>query len=324
MKSLRIYAAFFAILLSFSIMMAGCDFWKSKDVTAKQKVEKGKKMISQKRPEDAIEEFKAAVTLEPASFEARYGLSEAYYQARDFKKAEDAVQSALKLRPKDPQAHNMLGLILQKMGLFDAAKKAFQQASFLDRKFQEPRANLANIEEAKAEYALSRFAADFIYVLSTEYSNGNNAFMKGLEETAPVRNEVGEVSSYEISSSVYLAQEYFEKTSRLLEESADSVDREKTLLDVINAFSAAIELRREAVDLQVAGYAREHVYAGEFERAAAKVKIADTYYVDAAKKLEELMLEHRDLFSEKEFEDMKYLITYYSQDKTRNAEAARR
>ena len=115
-----------------------------------------------------------------------------------------------------------------------------------------------------------------------------------------------------MSAEFYREKDYFDKCSRILEEMADRISS-KAVSDIIDRFSRAIQQRQEAIDLQVEGYAMGGSYAGEFERSKAKVKIADTYYVDSAKRLEGLMLDRPAIFNEKDFADIGRLINYYSQ-----------
>lgn len=256
----------------------------------------------------------------PDNFETAYGRAISYYKTGDIKNAKAALKTALEFKSNEPKAHNLAGLIYEREGSFESAKRSFQEALRLDKKYDEARNNLSNMDDAKREYGIYRFAMDFIYVLSKEYSNGNNSFMRGMKDTKIVRNETGGILRYDINYEVYLAKEYFDKCSKALEEAADRATA-KAVLDMIDIFSTAIQNRQEAIDLEVQAYSTSGSYTGEFERAEAKVKIADTYYADAARKLEELMLERRGLFSDKDMAAIKYLISYYSEEKTGLAEA---
>ena len=259
--------------------------------------------------------------IEPDNFETAYGRALSHYKTGDIKNAKAALKAVLELKSGEPKAHNLAGLIYEREGSFESAKRSFQEAIRLNKKYDEARNNLLNMDDAKKEYGIYRFATDFIYVLSKEYSNGNNSFIRGTKETKIVRNETGAVLRYDVNYEVYLAKEYFDKCSKALEEAADRATA-KPVLDIIDTFSTAIQNRQEAIDLQVEGYGVSESYTGEFERAEAKVEIADTYYVDAAKALEEMMLERRGMFSDKDMAAIKYFITYYSEEKAGLAEAA--
>lgn len=314
MKRSKILILIFAFcVLNF---FTGCAKEGRVDKAAKDRIAAGKKYISQNKIEEAVKEFEQAAASEPGNPEAHYELGIAYYKNRNFKKAEDSLKSALVLNPADPKIHNSLGLAFERQGLFEDAKRSFQEATRLNKKFEEARLNLLNIETAREEYNFYKFALNFISVLSKEYSNGNNSFLRGANETKAARNEFGNITRYDVSSEVYLAKEYFDKCSRLLEEASDKVQA-KGPQDIIDRFSQAIQQRQEAIDLEIEGYAMSGTYAGEFERSKAKVKIADSYYVDSARKLEALMLDRPALFDEKNFEDLKSLLDYYSQEKTK-------
>ena len=258
---------------------------------------------------------------EPDNFETAYGRALSHYKTGDIKNAKAALKAALEFKSAEPKAHNLAGLIYEREGSFESAKRSFQEAIRLNKKYDEARNNLLNMDDAKREYGIYRFAMDFIYVLSKEYSNGNNSFMRGTKETKMVRNETGAILRYDVNYEVYLGKEYFDKCSKAIEEAADRATA-KAVLDMIDIFSTAIQNRQEAIDLQVQAYSISGNYAGEFERAEAKVKIADTYYLDAAKALEKIMLERRGMFSDKDMAAIKYFITYYSEEKTGLAEAA--
>lgn len=305
---------FLIYILCFTFLLNGCAKEAQVYKTAKNRISTGRDRLYQNKLNEAIEEFEAAASSEPKNFEAHYELGAAYYKNRDFKKAKDSLKIASGLNSKDPKIHNLLGLILQKEGLFEDAKRSFQEALRLNKRFEEPRLNLLNIDRAKDEYFVYRFASDFIYGLSREYSNGNNSFLRGVNESRAVKNEGGNIMRYDVNSDVYLAKEYFEKCSKILEKTVEGVYA-KPLLDIAERFSQALQQRQEAVDLRVEGYMMSASYSGEFERADAKVRIADTYYVDAAKRLETLMQDDAPLFDEKDFSNLKHLINYYSQEK---------
>ncbi|MFA5146493.1 MAG: tetratricopeptide repeat protein [Candidatus Omnitrophota bacterium] len=297
-------------------LMTGCTKWKEGTKTAGDLVASGEGYLGKGKLNDAIKEFKKALVMEPDNFDASYGLGAAYYKKKDFQNAEEMIRKAIDADPREPEAHNMLGLIFEKEGLFENAKKAFQQALQLNKNFAEAQNNLLNIDAAKTEYNFYRLAIDFIYLLSKEYSNGNNAFLNGASATGAVKNEGGATIRYDVNYEIYLAKEYFDKCSKLLEE-LDDRTAIKPPLEMIDIFSTAIQQRQEAIDLQVQGYSMSGSYAGEFERAQAKIRIADTYYVDAMKKLEERMRGNAALFSDKDFSAVQYLIGYYSSpDKT--------
>lgn len=321
MQKTKVNTAILALVFFASILISGCAKEAQGDKTAKGRIASAERNIAQNKLADSVKELKAALAMEPGNYEAHYWLGVAYYKAKDFAAAEGALEEALSAKPKDARAYNMLGLVCERTGRFDSAKKYFQEAISADKRLDEARSNLANIESAKVEYLFYKFAMGFIYELSKEYSNGNNAFMRGIEGTSPVRSAAGEISRYSVSSDIYLAKEYFDKCSRLLEDAADTV-KGKALVSVIDAFSAAIQQRQEAIDLQVQGYLMSGNYTGEFERAEAKVKIADTYYVDAARKIEEIAMSYPEFFTEKDLANLKYLINYYSKGKSGNAEIA--
>ena len=123
----------------------------------------------------AVQEFQAAVRLDPSFFEAQMNYAAVNLSFRGFKSAEDAYRAALKMRPNDFDAH--LGLALALRGQID------------DSNFEK------NVAAAQAELdACKKLAperAETYYneaILTQEYKakGGNDAAVPMLEQAATI------------------------------------------------------------------------------------------------------------------------------------------
>lgn len=83
------------------------------------------------RYEDAIEEFKEALELEPANYDAKIYLAIAYEESGDFENAEKAYQEAVRLRPNYWSAQGNLGFFYFFQGRYEQAKDSFLKAAEL-------------------------------------------------------------------------------------------------------------------------------------------------------------------------------------------------
>lgn len=83
----------------------------SMDGEARKHYEAGLDFYKLDQYSDAIEEFQAAVKADPRAFEPRLELGRSALQAGLFDQAHDALDVAVSLRPQDPRAHYLLGLL---------------------------------------------------------------------------------------------------------------------------------------------------------------------------------------------------------------------
>jgi tetratricopeptide (TPR) repeat protein len=85
----------------------------------------GRILEQQKRYKDAEEEYKKALTLDPAS-DALTGLANAYMQERSFPEAEEYLRKVVQLHPEGAAAHIQLGRVLAAQGKNDGAVAELQ------------------------------------------------------------------------------------------------------------------------------------------------------------------------------------------------------
>ncbi|MFQ5777861.1 MAG: tetratricopeptide repeat protein [Terriglobia bacterium] len=93
---------------------------------------RGNRLLNQGRPEEAIDEFKAALALEPerGSTEALLGM--AYAAAGRTDEAREAYQRALALEPREAAHHSNLGALLVRKGKVEEGLARFEKAAQLD------------------------------------------------------------------------------------------------------------------------------------------------------------------------------------------------
>ncbi|MEJ2748724.1 MAG: tetratricopeptide repeat protein, partial [Anaerolineae bacterium] len=85
----------------------------------------------------------------PESITELEQILEKTYALNDVDKLEDALthcQQAINLHPKSAEAHNLKGLILDRLGEKQEALAAFQKAVHLDPEFQDAQQNLADVQ----------------------------------------------------------------------------------------------------------------------------------------------------------------------------------
>ncbi len=74
-------------------------------------------------------------------------LADTYLYAKNYKKAKPLLEEMIKLRPKEPRPHSLLGVVYAKLNFPDNAIAEFQEATSLDPSFHEAYANLAALYE---------------------------------------------------------------------------------------------------------------------------------------------------------------------------------
>jgi len=103
-------------------------------------------------PENAIEEYKAAIKEFPDYFEAHYNLGRLYLDRQGYSEAIAELKTAVDLRPGDANAHNNLGLALKHNRDLNGALEQYQQAVRLNPKLASAQNNLANVLYLKRDF----------------------------------------------------------------------------------------------------------------------------------------------------------------------------
>jgi tetratricopeptide (TPR) repeat protein len=95
------------------------------------------------RRDEAIEHYKEALRLEPASVHAHYNLGIELAEAGKLEEAMFQFNEALKLNPRNEQLHNNIGIVLAQQGKFQAALEQFQRAIAINPGYPKPYLNAA-------------------------------------------------------------------------------------------------------------------------------------------------------------------------------------
>src|SRR5690606_28558649 len=109
-------------------------------------LELGNTYIKLGRFTEALEVFEKGLQVEPDNSKLHYSLGNTYYQLQDYEEAADHAMTSIELVRYYPEAHQLLGMALEKMGELDNAKIAFEMAEKLVPKAHKPKKALENIE----------------------------------------------------------------------------------------------------------------------------------------------------------------------------------
>lgn len=103
--------------------------------------------------DEAIEQYRAALRLNPQDGIAYNGLAVMLMEKRDFEAAANQLRTALELNPDDAFAHGNLGVILAGRGELDEALRHLEQAARLQPDDAGVRNNLAGVLAARGRFA---------------------------------------------------------------------------------------------------------------------------------------------------------------------------
>ncbi len=120
----------------------------TKDDTYKDLDSAGKSMMI----DSAIHELQRAVDIYPKFADAYNQMGVAYYRKKDYQKAYEKYELALKANPTDATIHNNLGTILFETGQYQEAMKAFSQAVRYKADYPEAYANLGSAYGMMKDY----------------------------------------------------------------------------------------------------------------------------------------------------------------------------
>jgi Tfp pilus assembly protein PilF len=113
----------------------------------------------QKKEEEAIEEHRRAIQLDPKYAEPHNGLGNVFRDQGKPKEAIEAYRRAIQLAPKDAKPHHNLGTVLGAQGKHEEAIQEFRRAIQLDPKTAEPHYALGSVlsEQGKREEAIEEY-----------------------------------------------------------------------------------------------------------------------------------------------------------------------
>lgn len=122
----------------------------SRSEEASERNSQGAKLIEQGKADEAIAEFRKAVSLDPNHTTARLNLAYTYDRQGRSEEAMSEYQKVVELDPKSHFAHNNLGVLHDKKGLYDEAIGQFEKALQIDPSNTTAQKNLENAKKNKA------------------------------------------------------------------------------------------------------------------------------------------------------------------------------
>jgi tetratricopeptide (TPR) repeat protein len=119
----------------------------------------GNNYIESGKYQEAIEEYKQAIKIEPDFAEAHNNLGLAYDKSGKYQEAIEEYKQAIKVKPNFPGAHNNMGIAYGESGKYQEAIKAFNQALKVKPNFPEAYNNLgfAYYKSAKYQEAIKAY-----------------------------------------------------------------------------------------------------------------------------------------------------------------------
>jgi hypothetical protein len=142
-----------------------------------------------------------------------------------------------------------------------------------------------------------------LFLCTLEYFEANNLWIRGVEETEY------EDGQNVVSSKIYEAQGILEKIKKDLEQ---IVSTKGTIGKMLDTFSYALDQRIKGIQKHSQGYyTKVAEYQGEYEKGRAKIRLADTYYVDMLKILQDEIAKHESYFGNVAKEQLKNLLEYF-------------
>jgi tetratricopeptide (TPR) repeat protein len=148
----------------------------------------GRAYLSKKMVDEAIAEFKKALTISPHYLDGHYNLSLAYDRKGMLDEAIAENLKAIAINPNDAEAHNNLGVIYEKKGMHEKAITEYRKAIAINPRLKQAHLNLKRIQsiEMSLEKATPREAETF-FTLGSEYAKksmwneAESAYRKALD-----------------------------------------------------------------------------------------------------------------------------------------------
>ncbi len=178
--------------------------------------------------EDAKKEFQEILNKNANNSLAFEGMGRAFFMARDYFAAKDQLGQALKLNPKLWEAHNLLGVILDKDGQYNAAQKHFITAINIKPDSADSYNNLGICLHLKGDYERAIYA--FEEGLKIDPSNPRMNNNRGLalaklgkyqEAVAAFKRGGDEASAYYNLGCVYMMQEKYAESIEAFQKAID-------------------------------------------------------------------------------------------------------
>ena len=274
--------------------------------------------------ETAIRKYKDVLKSDSANFSAHFGIASCYYDQQNWTYAKNWWEKAAEINPKSSASLYNIGMAYFKMQAYALAKTYFKKTldidpdetkalvliticqSEIDRKnFPE---KLRNLSVREGDIGI---LAKLLLSLN-QYTKANNLWIQGEDETTPEYKTIYDkkiIVNYNVSPKIYESQGHFEKIKADLKR-ITSVKGE--IKEAMNLFLFAVEQRISGIEQHSQGfYVKAKEYKGEYQKGRAKIKLADTYFVDALRIIRSELVKHKSDFGEIPLQNVDNSIKYY-------------
>jgi tetratricopeptide (TPR) repeat protein len=107
----------------------------------------GDSLFDAGRLDEAIEEYKASIMLDPSDACAHFSLGDAYFNKGLSEEALGEIREAMRLKPHWPFYHNKLGEMMEALGRPEEAEKEYREALRLKPDLEAAREGLVHIKK---------------------------------------------------------------------------------------------------------------------------------------------------------------------------------
>lgn len=268
---------------------------------------------------DAISRYKKCLRIDPENFWGHLQIAQCYYAQREWDKAEEWFKKSIKLDPKCFASLHNLGLVYVNKGEFSKALKSFKNALKLapenaDTKEMinacqleiERRRLPEKLEELSGtEGVVGSLARLMLYI--EQYAKADDLLIAGRNETKP-EYKSGVFIRNKVSPKIYQAQGLFEKIKHDLEKIEVS---DAHIQEVVELFLVSADQRVAGIETFSRGYYTwVKDYKGEYEKGEAKIRLADSYFLNGLKKLQVQLKKHKAQFGVAAQDILVHLINY--------------
>ncbi|MCJ7738810.1 MAG: tetratricopeptide repeat protein, partial [Anaerolineae bacterium] len=109
---------------------------------AQQHIEFGLRHLGMGSPDQAVDELRVALSIDPENFQAHAALANAFYEIDRLGDAVTEYKKALRLNPSNPEAHLNLGMVYEDQGLLAQAIAEYKTATRLATRMAQAHVNL--------------------------------------------------------------------------------------------------------------------------------------------------------------------------------------
>ncbi|MBU4415037.1 MAG: tetratricopeptide repeat protein, partial [Proteobacteria bacterium] len=262
---------------------------------------------------------------EPNNSHAHFYIALSYLRLQNWDESEFWWKKHIDIEPKEPTAFYNLGILYYSTAKYDKAIKNFNKylkfnpnsddaKSLIE--FCQYQIDLEKLPEKLRE--LSRREGDIgnlgkLLTCVTEHRKAHDLLNDGEKETTPKYEMIGSkkiLTSYNVSSKIYESQGHFEKI-------VSDLNRIKSSNKEINEVTRLLVF---AAEQSIAGieeyskcfYIKAKDYKGEYEKGKAKIKLANTYFVDSLKIIRFEVVKNKSVFDKFILEFIDSNIKYFS------------